>query len=133
MMLGGTNAKASPPQSPSGGLAPDAASAPSAVPSGARPSVPSPDGPPTPEQMLAKARRILADGGDPAVLLRTAIHYRDRWARMLEEQGLRAGTPQRLDGRASIYTGETYAQAYDRWEAYRLLLVAETAGTHGGC
>lgn len=140
MMLGGAPSKAS--QTPSGGVsqagslaetASSAAAPGQPAPRPTAPSVPPASAPSTPEAMLVKARKILADGGDPGVLLRTAIHYRDRWARMVEEHDAKAGTPQRLDGRASIYTGETYAEARDRWEAYRLLLVEETRGTHGGC
>jgi hypothetical protein len=83
----------------------------------------------TPEGMLALAQVMLADGADPAVLLRVAIAHRDKWARLVERQ--EAGEV--LDGRASIYSGETYTQARDRWDAYRVLLLAEVGNaTHGG-
>lgn len=72
---------------------------------------------------------MLAEGEDPAVFLRVAIARRDRWARLAE----RVEAGEHLDGRASIYSAETYAEARDRWEAYRLLLVEETRGIHGGC
>lgn len=81
----------------------------------------------TPEEMVAQARQGIAGGSDPQVLLAVAIAWRDKWARLVEEQENGAV----LDGRASMYTGETYAEARDRWEAYRVLLVDELRGTHG--
>lgn len=88
--------------------------------------------PMTPAEMLADARGLIAEGKDPQRLIDVAIAHRDKWARLVEEQGAKEGTPQRLDGRASIYTGETYAEARDRWEAYRVLLVEELRAPDGG-
>jgi hypothetical protein len=72
--------------------------------------------------MLRRAQTAMAEGKDPQVLLRVAIAHRDHWGRLEET---RAAAPDKFDGRASIYTGETYAQARDRWEAYRVLLLDE--------
>ncbi len=82
----------------------------------------------TPEQMLERARAGIATGANPQNLLRVAIQWRDKFALLVEEQ--EAGA--QLDGRASIYTGETYAEARDRWEAYRALLLEELRAPDGG-
>lgn len=129
-MLGG---KTRTPQTPPGETAPgipttavdEAAVTPGQT--GSRPAAFLPE---SPEKMLGRAVAGMAEGKDPQRLLNVAIAHRDHWGR-LEEQ--RAAAPERFDGRASIYTGETYAQARDRFEAYRVLLVEETRGTHGGC
>jgi hypothetical protein len=82
----------------------------------------------TPAQMLERAQAKIADGVDPQRLIDVAIAHRDDWAALVERQ--EAG--ELLDGRASIYSGETYAQARDRWEAYLELLVADAANVvHG--
>lgn len=81
----------------------------------------------TPQAMLTGARFRISEGADPQRLIDVAIAWRDKWARLVEEQ--EAGAV--LDGRASMYTGETYAEARDRWEAYRVLLVEELRGQDG--
>lgn len=83
--------------------------------------------PESPADMLERAQERMARGCDPQRLVDVAIARRDKYARLAEEQG--AGAV--LDGRSSIYTGETYAEARDRWEAYRVLLVAELGGQGG--
>jgi hypothetical protein len=126
-------------QTPPGGLAPGATSpevpTASRVRSGARPAAslsgtPSPSAPETPASMFGRAQNAIAGGKDPQTLIRVAIAHRDHWSRL--EEG-RAAEPEKFDGRASIYTGETYAEARDRWDAYRLLLLEDLRGTHGGC
>lgn len=82
----------------------------------------------TPGQMFDQAVTLIENGKDPEVLLDVAIKYRDKWARLAEQ--VEAG--EHLDGRASIYTGETYAEAADRWECYRRQLIEHMRGTHGG-
>jgi hypothetical protein len=138
VILGGTPPRT---QTPPGGLAVGTAAPSTEVPtaaaadaqSGARPAAlpkGSPSAPESPESMLARAEQAIAAGKDPQTLIRVAIAHRDHWGRL--EEG-RAAEPEKFDGRASIYTGETYAQARDRWDAYRLLLVEDLRGTHGGC
>lgn len=83
--------------------------------------------PESPEQMLERAQAHLAGGAAPRRLLDVAIAHRDKWARLVEEENGAV-----LDGRASIYTGETYAAARDRWEAYRVLLLQELRAPDGG-
>lgn len=83
--------------------------------------------PESPEQMLERAEERIARGCDPQRLVAVAIAWRDKWAQLVEEQ--EAGAV--LDGRSSIYTGETYAEARDRWEAYRVLLVEVLRGQGG--
>lgn len=62
---------------------------------------------PTPQQMLERALAELRTGASPEQLLATAARWIDKWARLAEL--VEAGEV--LDGRASIYSGETYAQA----------------------
>lgn len=52
-------------------------------------------------------------------LVAVADHYVTKWAALAAEQAATG----KLDGRASIYTGESYAQARDRWTEYRAALV----------
>lgn len=82
----------------------------------------------TPRQMLVRAERSLQRGADPQALLDVAVQYVEKWGRLAEQ--VEAG--EQLDGRASIYTGETYAQARDRWDAYRALLVDHLRSPDGG-
>lgn len=84
--------------------------------------------PETPEQMLARALAVLEGTTTPEALLAVAARHIEKWGRLVEEQ--EAGAD--LDGRASIYTGETYEQARDRWDAYRRLLVDHLRGPDGG-
>lgn len=84
--------------------------------------------PPTPEKMLERALVVLEGTVTPDALLRTASDWIAKWSRLVEEQ--ESGIE--LDGRASIYTGETYAQARDRWAAYRGLLLDHLRGPDGG-
>lgn len=88
--------------------------------------------PESPADMLERAQERMARGCDPRRLVSVAIAHRDKWARLVEEwdsHGDRAAAL--MDGRASIYSGETYVEARDRWEAYRLLLVEELRGPGG--
>lgn len=87
------------------------------------------DKPLTPEQMFVTAKALIAGGTDPAQLIDASIQWRDKWAALAE----RVEAGENLDGRASIYTGETYAEAATRWEAYRRRLIEHIRGTHGGC
>lgn len=75
------------------------------------------------EQMLTRAVEQIAQGVDPQRLVDVGLAWHEKWARLAEEwdsHGDRA--PLLMDGRASIYTGETYAEARDRWQAYLDLL-----------
>ena len=81
----------------------------------------------TPEQMFARAKVGLDGGRDPQQLLDVAIVHIEKWGRLAED--VEAGVP--LDGRANIYTGETYAEARDRWERYRDLLLDHLRGPDG--
>lgn len=81
----------------------------------------------TPAELMAGAMELIVAGSDPQRLIDVAIAHRDKWARLVEEQ--EGGAV--LDGRANIYTGETYAEARDRWEAYRALLVEELRAPDG--
>lgn len=82
----------------------------------------------SPEQMLAQAKPLLRKGSEPQRMVEVATKWRDKWARLAE--AVEGG--EQLDGRSCIYTGETYAQARDRWDAYRQLLLEELRGSHGG-
>jgi hypothetical protein len=84
--------------------------------------------PETPEQMLARALVVLEGSVTPEAMLRTAGQWIAKWSRLVEEQ--ESGVE--LDGRANIYTGETYAEARDRWIAYRGLLLDHLRGPDGG-
>lgn len=84
--------------------------------------------PRTPEEMLRRAVLHLEDGGTPQSLLDTASKWIEKWA----ELAARVENGEHLDGRSSIYTGETYAQARDRWATYRGLLLDHLRGTDGG-
>lgn len=79
--------------------------------------------PRTPQQMLQRALLGIGEGKDPQRYVDVAIAWVEKWARLAEEwdsHGDRAS--QLMDGRASIYTGETYAEARGRWQAYLHLL-----------
>lgn len=82
----------------------------------------------TPAEMLERALVNLEQGADPDRLLRVAVVWEEKWARLVEEQ--EAGA--QLDGRASIYTGETYAEARDRGASYRGHLLDHLRGVDGG-
>lgn len=82
----------------------------------------------SPEQMLAQAKPLLRKGAEPERMLQVAGRWVEKWARLAE----RVENGEHLDGRSSIYTGETYAEARDRWIAYRELLLEELRGSHGG-
>ena len=84
--------------------------------------------PDTPQKMLERAEVHLGEGAEPQHLIDVAAAHEEKWARLVEQQ--KAGV--QLDGRASIYTGETYAQARDRWAAYRGLLLDHLRGPDGG-
>lgn len=89
--------------------------------------------PRTPQQMLQRAVRGIETGKDPQRYVDVANAWVEKWARLAEEwdsHGDRAA--ERMDGRASIYTGETYAEARDRWRAYLDLLNAHLRGVEGG-
>lgn len=81
----------------------------------------------SPEQMFQRALVGLDTGRDPQVLLDVAIVHIEKWGRLAED--VEAGVP--LDGRANIYTGETYLEARVRWEAYRDLLLDHLRGPDG--
>lgn len=82
----------------------------------------------TSAQMLARAVEQIEEGSDPQTLVDAAIAWREKWARLVEEQ--ESGV--QLDGRASIYTGETYTQARHRWAAYLELLTDHLSGVENG-
>lgn len=82
----------------------------------------------SPAAMLAGAIERLEAGQSPQRLLDVAAQHVEKWGRLVERQ--EAG--ERLDGRASIYTGETYAERRDRWAAYRDLLVDHLQNADGG-
>lgn len=65
------------------------------------------------EEMLARADAETTC--DVSVLIEVA----DRWIAKWSDLADREEAGEFLDGRASIYTGETYAQARDRWQEYR--------------
>lgn len=71
--------------------------------------------------MLARAEET---GAPTDLLVRVAEAYIAKMGQAAAE--VEAGA--HLDGRASIYTGETYAQARDRWTAYRDALLASVDG-----
>jgi hypothetical protein len=81
----------------------------------------------TPEQMFARALVGLDGGRDPQQLLDVADQHIDKWGRLAED--VAEGLPR--DGRSNIYTGETYAEARDRWERYRDLLLDHLRGPDG--
>lgn len=84
---------------------------------------------PTPAtELLAGALVKIEQGVDPQRLVDVAIAHRDKWAELAE----RVAAGERLDGRASIYTDESYAQARDRWAAYLDLLTGHLAAVEGG-
>lgn len=91
--------------------------------------VPEPSPAEQPEAMLQRAIDEYLDTGRCGVqqLIDVAVSYRDKWA----ELAARVEAGEYLDGRASIYTGETYAEARDRWEHYRQLLVDHVRGVAG--
>lgn len=72
--------------------------------------------PEAPEEMLLRSR---ATGAATSVLIAVANRWIEKWS----ELAARVDAGELLDGRASIYTGETYAEARDRWTAYRELLL----------
>lgn len=84
--------------------------------------------PETPEKMLERALVVLEGSVSPEALLRVADQHIEKWARLVEEQA--SGVE--LDGRANIYTDETYAEALARWNAYRGLLIDHLRGPDGG-
>lgn len=88
-----------------------------------------PSRPEAPEQMLQRALDDYLDAGrcDVQRLIDVAVAYREKWSSYADQ--VEAG--ERLDGRASIYTGETYAEAAQRWETYRALLVEHARGAMG--
>lgn len=85
--------------------------------------------PETPQAMLERARSDYLGTGTASaqVLIDVAVSHRDKWTRLAE----RVEAGEVLDGRASIYSGETYAEARDRWEAYRALLVDDARSLEG--
>ena len=89
--------------------------------------------PRTPGQMLAHAVAQIEGGADPQRLVGAGIAWHEKWARLAEEwDGHGDRAPQLMDGRASIYTGETYAEARDRWQAYLDLLHDHLRSVEGG-
>lgn len=85
--------------------------------------------PRTPEAMLALTlARLQAGTADPQHALTVAGLWVEKWGRLVEREA--AG--EKLDGRASIYTGETYAEAHARWDTYRGLLVDHLRSPDGG-
>lgn len=72
--------------------------------------------PPSPDDMLARA--LATPAATPERLLGVAEVWIGRWSALADEHAAGA----HLDGRADIYSGETYAEARDRWTTYRDLL-----------
>lgn len=92
-------------------------------------SIPEPSRPEQPEAMLQRALDEYLDTGrcDVQRLIDVAVSYREKWSQFAD----RVDAGEHLDGRASIYTGETYAEAAQRWETYRSLLVDHARGVTG--
>lgn len=89
--------------------------------------------PESPADMLERAVERIERGHDSQRLVDVAIAHRDKWARLAEEWDSHGeAAPLVMDGRASIYTGETYAAARDRWQGYLDLLNDHLAGVERG-
>src|SRR5690348_1406746 len=78
----------------------------------------------THDEMISAGDGLYGALGELEKRIEHATSWRDFWGN-LADQWIAYGdeAPRKMDGRASIYTGETYGEAHDRWSEYRATLV----------
>src|SRR5689334_9528141 len=76
------------------------------------------------DEMISAGDGLYGALGELEKRIEHATSWRDFWGN-LADQWIAYGdeAPRKMDGRASIYTGETYGEAHDRWSEYRATLV----------